>query len=86
MVFSLITVFLTVAVAWFWRVWCSGKRCVAKRYIGPADSALRGAIIHFNLDFQRLFNQSFGEINMMLSALFGVNPPGSAIRPLPERC
>ncbi|MFP1557932.1 hypothetical protein ACLB1T_14015 [Escherichia coli] len=33
-VFSLITVFLTVAVrASFWRVWCSGKRCVAKRYI-----------------------------------------------------
>ena len=33
-VFSLITVFLNGwRSAWFWRVWCSGKRCAAKRSI-----------------------------------------------------
>ncbi len=30
------------------------------------------------LIFKGLFNQSFGEINMMLSALFGIKPAGSA--------
>ncbi len=52
-VFSLITVFLTVAVGIIMRVWCSGKRSLAW-YSRPADSALRGAIVHFDLDFQRI--------------------------------
>ncbi|STP22860.1 maltose transporter membrane protein [Escherichia coli] len=54
-VFSLITVFLTVAVGMVSGV--SGAVGSVARQSGlsrPAYSALRGAIVHFNLDFQRV--------------------------------
>ncbi len=55
-VFSLITVFFNGGgSAWFWHVWCSGKSVARQSGLSrPADSALRGAIVHFNLDFQRI--------------------------------
>ncbi len=38
------------------------------------NSALRRSCIYFYLNFQGLFNQSFGEINMILNQLFGIRP------------
>lgn len=85
--FSLITVFLTVAVGMVlaclvqWEA-LRGKAVYRVLLILPyAVPSFISILI-----FKGLFNQSFGEINMMLSALFGVKPPGSAIRPPPERC
>jgi maltose/maltodextrin transport system permease protein len=40
----------------------------------PADSAYAVPSFISILIFKGLFNQSFGEINMMLSALFGIKP------------
>lgn len=54
-VFSLITVFLTVAVGMVLACLVQWEALRGKAvYRVPADSALRGAIVHFNLDFQRV--------------------------------
>ena len=74
-VFSLITVFLTVAVGMVlaclvqWEA-LRGKAVYRVLLILPyAVPSFISILI-----FKGLFNQSFGEINMMLSALFGVKP------------
>lgn len=73
--FSLITVFLTVAVGMVlaclvqWEA-LRGKAVYRVLLILPyAVPSFISILI-----FKGLFNQSFGEINMMLSALFGVKP------------
>ncbi len=78
-VFSVLTVVLTVAVGMVlaclvqWEA-LKGKAIYRVLLILPyAVPSFISILI-----FKGLFNQSFGEINMMLSALFGIKPAGSA--------
>ncbi len=75
MVFSVLTVVLTVAVGMVlaclvqWEA-LKGKAIYRVLLILPyAVPSFISILI-----FKGLFNQSFGEINMMLSALFGIKP------------
>lgn len=81
-VFSVLTVVLTVAVGMIlactvqWEA-LKGKAIYRVLLILPyAVPSFISILI-----FKGLFNQSFGEINMMLSTLFGIKPAGLATRP-----
>lgn len=81
-VFSVLTVILTVAVGMVLAClvqWESLKGKAIYRVLLILPYAVPSFISI--LIFKGLFNQSFGEINMMLSALFGIKPAGSATRP-----
>lgn len=79
-VFSVLTVILTVAVGMVLAClvqWESLKGKAIYRVLLILPYAVPSFISI--LIFKGLFNQSFGEINMMLSALFGIKPAGLAI-------
>jgi maltose/maltodextrin transport system permease protein len=75
-VFSLLTVVLTVAVGMVLACLVQWESLKGKRAIYRVLLILPYAVPSFIsiLIFKGLFNQSFGEINMMLSALFGIKP------------